>query len=203
MQTTKPHGGTDEPARLELRAAANLRFIREMMEQSSRFTDVPGRGLVLIGVSATAASIIAAGQATDRAWTAVWEIEAAVAVLVGVLATIHKAGGDWSRLRAGPGRKFLLGLAPALIAGALLTAMLQREHVVGALPGTWLLLYGAAIVAAGAFSVRIVPLMGVCFMLVGSLALFTPDGWSDVLMGVGFGGLHVTFGLLIARRYGG
>lgn len=192
-----------EPIRLERRAADNLRFIRETMEQSSRFTDVPGRGMVIVGVTAILASAIAASQSSDRAWLLVWGIEAAVALSIGVLATVHKARGDWRRLLATPARKFLLGLAPPLLAGGLLTILLQREGMASVLPGMWLLLYGAAVITAGAFSVRILPVLGLSFMAVGAVALFAPHAWGDSLLALGFGGLHIFFGAVITRRYGG
>jgi hypothetical protein len=189
--------------RLDEQAAANLRFIRETMEHSSRFTDVPGTGMVLIGLSAVIATLVAAAQHSDGAWVRVWELEAAFALLIGALATAYKAKGSWPRLLAAPARKFLLGLVPPLVAGALMTVVLQREDLISVLPGAWLLLYGAAIVTAGAYSVRIVPVLGLCFMAVGALALFAPTSWGDAVLGVGFGGLHIAFGLVIARRYGG
>jgi predicted phage tail protein len=66
-----------------------------------------------------------------------------------------------------------------------------------------MLLYGIGVVAAGTFSVRIVPVMGVAFMLAGTIALFAPSTFSTQYMAAGFGGLHLFFGTLIARRHGG
>jgi hypothetical protein len=90
-----------------------------------------------------------------------------------------------------------------MFVGALLTIFLFRAGFIAAIPGMWLLLYGTAVVAGGAFSVRVVPLMGFCFMVIGTVALFSPPSWADALMGAGFGGLHVGFGIWIARRHGG
>ena len=66
-----------------------------------------------------------------------------------------------------------------------------------------MLLYGASVVSAGTYSVSVVPLTGACFMVLGAVALVAPAGLEDVWMAVGFGGLHILFGTLVARRYGG
>ncbi len=192
-----------DPAHLNERAAENLRFIRETMEHTSRFTAVPGRGMVLIGLTALVAAAIAASRSAAGTWLLVWEVEAAVAITTGLLAILHKAGMSRVRLLAPPARKFALGLAPPLLAGAILTPALQHQGLGSVLPGMWLLLYGAGVMTGGTYSIRIVPLMGLCFVALGAIALYTPDAWADWLLALGFGGLHVGFGIVIARRYGG
>ena len=102
-----------------------------------------------------------------------------------------------------PGRRFVLSYVPPIAVGALLTVALVRAGLYQALPGTWLLLYGTGVVTGGAFSVRVVPLMGLCFMALGALALLGPAAWGNLLMAIGFGGLHIGVGWIIARRYGG
>lgn len=192
-----------DSSRLRENAADDLRFIREAMEQSTRFTDVPGKGMVLMGVSALVAAWVAASQKTTGAWIDVWEIEAAVALSIGIVAIVQKARASGSPLFAVPAKKFGLGLAPPLLAGALLTVVLQTEGVSAPLPGMWLLLYGAAVATAGTFSVRVVPVMGLCFMALGGIALFAPAALVDWLLALGFGGLNIVFGAIIAERYGG
>jgi hypothetical protein len=184
-------------------AAESLAYIRDTMERTAAFTAVPGWGGVAMGLTAIAASLVAARQLTPRAWFLVWMLELTVAVTIAFGAMLRKSRRHQQPLRSAPGRHFVSTFAPPLAVGALLTPLFYRIHQIDRLPGVWLLLYGAAVVTGGAFSVRIVPLMGLGFMLLGAVALAAPAGWGDLFMAAGFGGLHILFGLIIARRYGG
>jgi hypothetical protein len=157
----------------------------------------------MMGVSALLTALISSQLPSPQIWILAWLGEAALAFTIGAWAMHQKAEAVKSPLLFGPGRKFALSLCPAMIAGALFTAVLYRNDLFYLMPGTWLTLYGVAVVAGGAFSVRVVPMMGVCFMALGALALIAPFSWANFFMGLGFGILHIVFGLLIARRYGG
>jgi len=192
-----------EPPALDDHAMEDLRFIRETMERSASFTAIPGWGGVVIGATALLTSFIASRQTRLRDWLLTWFVEGLIALVIAGWATNRKARAVNIPLFSGPGRKFAISLAPPLLAGALLTAVLYRSGMFGILPAMWLLLYGAGVVTGGAFSVKVVPVMGMCFMLVGAVALFSPAAWGNAFLAVGFGGLHVLFGIVIARRYGG
>lgn len=184
-------------------AIADLRFIRGTMERAGAFTAVPGWGGVAMGATALVAAAVASRQATAERWLLAWLVEAAVAASIGAVAMIRKARREDSPLWAGPGRKFAMGFLPALITGALLSMALLRAGEITLLPAVWLLLYGTAVVAGGAFSVRIVPVLGACFWGIGVVALFAPPAWGDAMLAAGFGALHLVFGYWIARRHGG
>jgi hypothetical protein len=192
-----------EPLRLDSRAADNLRFIRETMENAGRFTAVPGWGGVGMGMTAIFAAAVAWRQPTPDRWLMVWFAELAIAVAIAAVTTFLKAHAANAQVFSAPGRRFALSFVPPLLVGALLTYTLVRSGQFAVLPGMWLLLYGTAVVTGGAFSVRVVPLMGMCIMGLGAIALVAPPSWGNPLMGAGFGGLQVVFGLLIARRHGG
>jgi hypothetical protein len=183
-------------------AMDNLRYIRQTLERAGSFTAVPGKGGVLIGVIALAAARLAARETTSGRWLAVWTVAALLAVAIGIGGAALKARRFRVALFSGPGRKFIAGFTPAIVAGAVLTAVLYRAGVSGFLPGIWLLLYGAAVLSGGSASVRVVPVMGVCFMFLGVLALLAP-GYNDPLLVAGFAGLHIIFGTVIAVKYGG
>ena len=181
----------------------NLAFIRDTMERAGAFTAVSGWGMVVVGVTALIAAAIAATQPTDVAWLNTWLAAAFIAPVINILAIVRKARAAKLPLMSGAGRKFLLSFSPPMIVGALLTIQLYNLGMYDVLPGLWLLIYGTAVVAGGAFSVRIVPVMGLCFMVAGAIALFTSPATNDFLMAAAFGGLHIVFGIPIARRHGG
>ena len=191
------------PIPIDARAADHLRYIRETMESAAEFTAVPGWGGVAMGITALAAAFVASRQTTPRAWLAVWLVEAFVAVAIAAPAAATKAHRANSALFSGPGRKFVLSFAPPIVVGGLLTYAFFHAGLLAALPGMWLLLYGTAIVTGGAFSVRVVPVMGLCLMLFGCAALFAPAAWGDAFMAAGFGVVQIGFGWWIARHYGG
>jgi hypothetical protein len=173
------------------------------MEQASSFTAVSGWAQVAIGATALAAAWLASRQGTPGAWLAVWLGEAVLAAAVGGGAMAWKARATRTPLVTGPGRKFALSFSPPMFFGVLLTVALFRAGLMSALPGTWLSLYGTAVMAGGAFSVRPVIAMGAACLAAGSAALFCPAEWGDGFMALGFGGLHIVFGVIIARRHGG
>ncbi len=191
------------PEPIDSHALDQLKFIRSTMERAGSFTAVPGAGGVVMGATALVASRIASRQNTPDAWLLTWMAELVLAMVIGVFSVAWKA--EWRRtvLMSGPARKFASGFAPAILVGGLLTWPLHHAGMDGLLAAVWLMLYGVAFISAGTFSVRVVPLMGAAFFTLGVFALGAPVEWRDLVLGCGFGGLHVVFGLWIWRRYGG
>lgn len=184
------------------RAVRDLRYIRETMERAGSFTAVPGWGGVLMGVTAIAAVLLTRGMESREAWFYCWMAEAAIASAIGVLSTLRKTR-MLKTLLQGPGRKFAMSLLPAFVGGAILTVVLYQQQLFGLMPGIWLLMYGVGVMSCGTYSVKVVPLMGAGFMLLGTGALLVPWDWAQWFMAAGFGGLQIIVGGVIARRYGG
>ena len=180
-----------------------LQFIRQTMESATSFTAVPGWGMVLLGVTAVAVAIFARSISSPATWVGLWLGEALLAAVISLTAMVKKTGSLEKLATSIPARKCVLSLVPPLAAGAVLTAILVDRHLYEILPGMWLMLYGVAVITGGAFSVRVVPVMGICFAVFGTVALGLPAGWANGIMAAGFGGLHILFGLLIARKHGG
>ncbi len=197
------HPPREDPPALHERAMDNLRYIRETMERATSFTGISGWGEVAIGMTALLAAVVASRQTDINLWLSTWLVEALVALLIAGWSIDRKARRTRTPLLNGAGRKMFFSLLPPIVAGGLLTVVLYQSGLTGALAGVWLLLYGTGVVTGGMFSVPAVPLMGLCFMALGALGLFAPAELSNWFMAAGFGGLHIGFGILIARRYGG
>jgi len=193
----------EEPPALHTRAMDNLQYIRETMERATAFTAISGWGLVTIGVTAIAAGFVAGQQKSFKNWLTIWFGEAVVALLIAGWSMDRKARATKTPLLSGPGRKVAFSLSPPLFAGGILSLVLYRAGSTNAIPGLWLLLYGTGVITGGMFSVSVVPIMGLGFMALGAATLFLPPAFANWFMAAGFGGLHIVFGVIIARRYGG
>jgi len=204
MFLVEPSPEPDEPhGSLGDRAVSDLGFIRSTIERSGRFTAVSGWGAVFMGAVGLTAAVVSSRSESREAWLSTWLVAAGVALVGGAWAMWSKASAQGLPLFSGVGRKFLLGLSPGLVAGAAMTFVLARSELYDALPATWLVLFGAAVVSGGAFSVRPVPLTGAGFMALGIIAILAPPSWGTPLLGLGFGVLHAIGGFWIARRHGG
>ena len=190
------------PSALQDRAIADLRFIRETLTTATAFTALSGLAFIAMGAGALLTVALTNRMADPLLQVAGWVADAGVSVGMGALGAVWKAQKTGQSLRSGPFRRFLLGLAPAIFAGAVLTLLAVSIGQYTLLPPLWLLLYGTGLLAAGAFSIRVVPLLGASFLALGTVAAFVPAN-GPILLAVGFGGLHLAFGYVIARHHGG
>jgi hypothetical protein len=192
------------PPEPDAHARETLLAIRGAMERAGSFTAVPGKGGVAMGTIALLAAAIAARAPSPQHWLGVWLACAAAAFCVGGAAMARKAVRAGTPLfSSGVSRRFLLAFAPPLFAAAVLTVGLERAGRIDMLPAVWLLGYGAAVVSGGAFSVKAIPAMGAVFLLLGSVALFSPAEWGTAYLAAGFGLVQIVFGVHVARRHGG
>src|SRR5690606_34555598 len=165
-------------------------------------TGLSGKGFVLVGLSALVAAALAERRDTDTGWLLLWLVELPLAASLAFLPSARKARAQGSSLWSQAGRKLLLAFTPPMAAGCLLTLALYQEARLDLAPGVWLCLYGAGVMTGGLHSISLVPLMGVIFMALGGVALLSP-ATGPALLALGFGGLHIVFGIAIWRRHGG
>lgn len=199
----KEQEALDEPVNISDRAIDNLKYIREAMERSTSFTAVPGYGGMLMGATAIGAAFFANQQIYLRNWLVIWITEAFLAAAIGLLAMWQKSKLSETSLFSLPARKFAMSFAPPIVVGVILTVGLWRFEHYNVMAGMWMLLYGTAVINGGAYSVKAVPVMGWCFLVLGAVTLALPKGSGDEMMALSFGILHIIFGAVIARRYGG
>jgi hypothetical protein len=188
---------------LNERAIASLEYIRTTIERSSAFTAVPGWGGVAMGTVGLIAAAAASRAPRGWPWLTVWLSAALIAVPIGVVAMRLKAARHQVPLWSASGRRFAQGFAPAIVVAAVLTLSLARADSFEMLPAVWLLLYGAAVLAGSIASIPLLVWIGGGFVLLGSGAAFTDGAWGDAWLAAGFGGLHVIFGAIVARKHGG
>ncbi|HYO75798.1 MAG TPA: hypothetical protein VE010_04990 [Thermoanaerobaculia bacterium] len=192
------------PRSLHDRALEDLRYIRSAVENAHEFTAVSGRGGVAMGVTGLLAAVVAATQTSvPMRWLTVWLTAAGVGTSIGLVSMVWKSRSAGGSLVSAPARRFALAFFPAIAAAAALTIVLVSRAEFELLPGLWLLLYGVAVSAGGALSVRVVPFMGFVLLLTGGAALLVPFAAANMLLGLGFGIVQIGGGLVIIRRYGG
>lgn len=195
--------GPPRPVNLGDRAIDNLKFIRETMERSTHFTAVPGYGGALMGLTAVGAAYIVHTQVYQRDQLITWLAEAFLAFSIGMLAMWQKSKMGGTPLISVPAKKFALSFLPPLLVGVALTLGLWRYEHYEMMAPVWMLCYGAAVVCGGAFSVPAVPVMGWCFIALGTAAFALPANWGNLLLALSFGLVHIIFGIIIGRRHGG
>lgn len=203
----------EAPIALHARAMENLSFIRDAMERSTPFTGISGKGMIVMGLIALAGGHVARLYPARPWWVYSWLVVALLGCLVGVAAMVWKMRALEQPSVARAARRFALNVAPAVLAGVVLTRMFFELALTAFMPGMWLLLYGAGVVAGGALSVRVVPLMGAAMMALGAATLLwtlwgarsfaQPDFVGELALALGFGGLHILSGIVVWRRYGG
>ena len=194
----KSSAADGSPVRMDDHAEATLRYIRSSMDAASGVV-TPGSTGILVGLVGIIAALMAAGPWRAQ-WLVVWIAAAPVACLVGAVVMARQQRLHGRTLFGHSGRRLTLCLAPALLVGAVLTAADLRDGNLQVVAGTWLLLYGCAVVTASAATIQLVAWMGALFMVLGIAALLMPLGTHNVLLGLGFGGLHMLFGAYIATR---
>jgi hypothetical protein len=183
---------------LDMHAIATLRYIRASMDGAGNVAIPGSAGIAMGGIGLTAAALSLLPNLA-KYWLVIWLLAAPLAAIVGGL-LLAKSGSVATFVATGtPGRKLALGLMPSLFAGAVLTAVLWSADLTAAVPGTWLLLYGCALISASVSTTAIVARMGLCFAGLGIVALIGPVALHIPLLALGFGGLHIIFGILIAR----
>jgi hypothetical protein len=200
----RPHPARERDlVQIDEGAAANLRYIRSTMEAAHTFTTVPGNGCIAMGLLALLAASLEAFTPLAAHWLALWVSAATLACTTALVLVVRKARDQDLSLKHAVARRFFMTLAPAFVAGAILTAVLVDEVPRATIAGLWLLLYGTGVAASGVFAIRVVWGAGVAFMLLGAATFLLPAPLAPAMLALGFGGIHIVLGEIVRRRHGG
>jgi hypothetical protein len=184
---------------LDSHAAATLRYIRASMEAAATLA-VPGSAGIAMGLIGLVAAVLTQTEALRSHWLGVWLCAAVLAAGTGGLVMARQAALQGFTFFGAPVRKLLLCLSPGLFAGVVLTVVLWDSGDLRDIPGTWLLRYGCALVAASAPTTRAVAVLGGLFGALAVPAYLLPQSLQLITLGAGFGLLHLAFGIFIGLR---
>jgi hypothetical protein len=184
---------------IESHAAATLRYIRASMDGAASVA-VPGSAGIAMGGVGLLATALSCVPSLRGHWLGIWLVAAVVAAGVGLPLITQPSSLRGLTLSGTPVRKFALCLLPSVFAGVVMTGVHWRSGDLQAIPGTWLLLYGCALISASVATTRTIAIMGASFVTLGVVALLLGSELQVFMLGAGFGGLHILFGLLIGRK---
>jgi len=187
---------------IDSHALGTLNYIRASIDAAGAFA-VPGTAGIAMGAVGLAAAGVASIPALAPHWLIIWLAAATVAAALGVVLVARHRSGVGLPLYRGPARRFVLCLCPALLAGGVLTLVLCQANEAQLLPGVWLLLYGCAVLSATLVTapamMRLIGTMGALFVMCAVAAFEVAPHWHNMILGGGFGLLHLVFGFLIGR----
>jgi hypothetical protein len=183
---------------LDTHAAATLQYIRSTMDAAVSLS-IPGSAGIAMGTVGVVAAAMSSAPALHGYWLPIWLSAAVIAATLSGLRMARQSSLQGFTLFGAPVRKLLLCLFPGLFAGAVMTGVLWESANSHAIPGSWLLLYGCALVSASATTTRMIGILGGLFVVLGLVGFALPDQWQMAALGAGFGGLHLLFGVLIGR----
>lgn len=192
---------------------AEIKEIRKMMEESSRFLSLSGLSGILVGVYALlgafmAHSIIYTNQilgwllhnniVNDLLILA--SIVLVLSLVTVILLTWRKAKKAGKKIWNPGSRLMLINLAIPLIAGGIFILIFVFKGIYEiAAPGT-LIFYGLALINAAKFTRQEIFYMGLFQLSLGILAALLPP-YSLLFWALGFGVVHIIYGALMYFRY--
>jgi hypothetical protein len=189
---------TDNTVQLDSHAAATLSYIRASMDGASLLA-VPGSAGIALGIFGFLAALLSSMSGLHEYWLQIWLIASCTGAVVGGVLLVRESSLRGLQLIGTPLRRFAFCLVPSLVAGVVLTLVDWAHGSLHVIPGTWLLLYGCALISASSVTTRTILYLGALFAALGLLAFLLPDELQIAVLAVGFGGLHILFGFLIRR----
>jgi hypothetical protein len=200
-----------------------LNEIRNLMERSSRFISLSGLSGVAAGIIALIGSGIAfayldfdkryfeisgfmslsIGFHYSHAWVFVILdafIVLILALLSGIYFTTRKARSRGLKVWDSAARRMLINLSIPLVAGGIFCLILLVHHLVFLLAPATLLFYGLALINASKYTYHEIRALGIAEIILGLMASWLV-GFGLLFWAIGFGALHIFYGLMMYFRY--
>ncbi|MEN8228113.1 MAG: hypothetical protein ABFS38_08165 [Bacteroidota bacterium] len=196
----------------------DLKEIKDMMERSSRFISLSG----LSGISAGTFALIATYLAYKTVYinqnylsyrSAILTKETLTTLLLiavvtlflsigaGILFTIIKAKKTNNNLWDLQTKRLLINLFIPLITGGIFCLMLLLKGYISLVAPLTLIFYGLALVNASKYSLSEIRSLGLIEIMLGLLATYF-IGYGLIFWALGFGILHIVYGIVMQIRYG-
>jgi len=201
----------------------DIKAIRKLMEESTRFLSLSGLSGVFAGLTAIAGALFAyfiilksgtinfneylttlTGQETTLLR---WQLFAAAAIVLVVSVlfafwfSMRKAKKDGKSFWSPVSKRLLINLLIPLITGGILTIVFMLQNQIQLVIPGFLIFYGLALVNAGKFTFGEIFYLGILEIITGLVSAFIP-GLSLIFWIFGFGLLHIIYGLAMFRKYG-
>lgn len=196
----------------------DLSHIRSMMERSSRFISLSGLSGVFAGLTAIIGVVyvyfVFQREGIDyfdgdrniytpdlvRELVTIGTVILLVAIFCGYIFTANKSKKKGMKIWDATTRRFLITFSIPLVTGGVFCLALLYHHLFILVAPATLIFYGLALVSAERYTLTDVKYLGFCQIGLGFISLFFL-GWGLIAWGVGFGVLHVVYGLIMHKKY--
>ena len=185
-----------------------IKAIRQMMEQSSRFLSLSGLSGILIGLYAlvgayyayrlTEGLVVSELVVKKLVYSAV--IVLLISIFTVIVLTYRKTKADGHKIWNKGTKLLIQNLLVPLITGGILSAIFILKGYYGALASLLLIFYGMALVNSSKYTRQEIYYMGLLQIALGILAALLP-AYSIILWALGFGVVHIFYGAIMHFRY--
>ena len=196
----------------------DLSHIRKMMEQSSRFISLSGLSGVFAGLTALIGAIYVYfvfqreginyfegnrnvfPESLVKELMLIGVVILFLAILSGYFFTAKKSKQNNLKIWDKTTKKLLFNFAIPLFTGGIFCLALQYHHLLVFIAPATLIFYGLALVNAAKYTLTDVQYLGYLQILLGLISLFFL-GWGLVFWAIGFGVLHMVYGIVMYNKY--
>ncbi|BEV05782.1 MULTISPECIES: hypothetical protein [Chryseobacterium] len=196
----------------------DLSHIRSMMERSSRFISLSGLSGVVAGLAAIIGAVYVYfvfqregidyfdgernifGPSLVKELVIIGIVILGVALLSGYIFTANKSKKKGLKIWDATTKRLLVTFAVPLVTGGFFCLALLYHHLFVFIAPATLLFYGLALVSAERYTLTDIKYLGYCQIVLGLISLFFL-GWGLVFWTIGFGALHIVYGLIMHKKY--